>query len=602
MKSLMSLMKVLLDESGSRCCTTVERDWKTITSRVEHEGLSFLTITLPSFGKDFVKSLDQGYVGSDQFGGFHRSGGLPVFLQGFLCLVFDRSSGELLADPSIDSIIAIRQISGLFAKIDLPCTENRRRKAMSEYVRVDQEVRASELVWSRSLATKEFKRSFSMLFGDTVNRLDRELRFGRFDCFMPKHGPGVTADRLVGNQKFNQSVWTLRLESVLPAGEFIIPNWRFRTDLEGITFLEPGRERPVRVISVPKTLETPRIIAIEPTAMQYAQQAVLSAILSTFERDKFLKRLITFEDQTPNQRMALEGSLGGELATVDLSEASDRVSNLLVQELLAPWPDFAEAIDACRSRTAVVDGHGEILLAKYASMGSALTFPIETMVFLAVAFSRFRKANPSLKGDRLKAEALLKLRAYGDDLIMPVSIVREVITDLELLGFKVNKGKTFYTGSFRESCGKDYYAGHDVSIVRLRSVFPTTLRNASEVVAMASFRNQLYFAGYWATCQWLDKYLTKLLRHYPILSPTSPGIGRHSFLDPSLYPGRVRGRYQRPEIRAFVTKSNIPKNEIDGWPALVKCLTTGFNPDVTHLERSGRPHALSIKLRWVPTT
>jgi len=440
-----------------------------------------------------------------------------------------------------------------------------------------------------------------MLFGDSIDRLNRDLRSGRYDRFVPKHGPGATADRLVGNQKFNQSVWHSRLENVLPAGEFIIPNWRHYLSLEETDIREPGKEAPVRVVSVPKTLKTPRIIAIEPTCMQYAQQSVLCALLDSFQEDKFLKGWVTLEDQTPNQRMALEGSFSGDLATIDLSEASDRVSNQLVRELLAPWPDFLEVVDASRSRSADVPDHGVIRLAKFASMGSALTFPIETMVFLAVAFNRFRALNSHLRGAEVKTYASRMLRAYGDDLVVPVSIVRDVISDLETLGLKVNTDKTFYNGSFRESCGKDYYAGADVSIVRLRQVFPTSHRDAREVAAMVAFRNQLYFSGCWTTCQWLDKKITKILGKFPLLATTSPGIGRHSFLPIEGYPSQVRGRYQRPEVKAWVLYAKIPSNGIDGMPALMKCLISGLmNPDVTHLERSGRPHALSTKLRWVP--
>lgn len=600
MKSLMSLWKVLLNEMGNRCCTSTSRDLQTVTSRYEHEGLSFFTITLPTFGKDLLKSLDQGYVGSDQFYGFRRTGGLPAFLQGFLCLVFDRSSGVLLPDPCTESIFAIRQLCCVFEKIGLECTDNRTRKAVQGYVQIESDIRITDAKWGDFSQLTGLRNSFSMLFGDSIDRVNRELRSARYDRFVPRHGPGATADRLVGNQKFNQSVWTSRLESILPVGEFVIPNWRYSIELERIDIREPGREQPSRVVTVPKTLKTPRIIAIEPTCMQYAQQSVLRAILDSFNEDPFLREFVTFHDQTPNQRMALEGSVTNGLATIDLSEASDRVSNQLVRFLLAPWPEFSEAVDATRTRSADVDGHGVLRLAKFASMGSALTFPIETMVFLAVAFHRFRLSSTHLRRESLKENALRKLRAYGDDLIVPTDIVRDVIADLEALGFKVNINKTFWIGSFRESCGREYYAGHDVSIVKLRTPLPATRRDASEVVAMVAFRNQLYFAGLWTTCQWLDNKLSKILGHYPLLSPTSPGLGRHSFLHADLYPHKVRGDYQRPEIKAYVVRSPIPRNGLDDFPALVKCLTTGFNPDVKHLEHSGRPRTLSIKLRWVP--
>jgi len=588
----------MLNDLGIRCCTSTDRDLLTVTSRYEHEGISFLTITLPRFGKDFQKSLDQGMVDSSLFAGFRRSGGLPAFLSGFLRRVFD-PSGSVLPNPDIDAIFSVRQLCFVFEKIALECSKERYEKAMLGYVQTEDDVKVAD----RGLPERDvlyLRSTFAMLFGDSIDRLNRDLRDGRYDRFVPKHGPGATADSLVGNQKFKQSRWSSRLERILPAGEFIIPNWKHYALLQGIDIVQPGKELPVRVISVPKTLKTPRIIAIEPTAMQYAQQAVLAAILDTWENDEFLSKYITLQDQTPNQRMARDGSKTGRLATIDLSEASDRVSNQLVRQLLAPWPDFFEVVDACRSRTADVPGYGVLRLAKFASMGSALTFPIEMMVFVAIIVSRLRRRHPNSSISSLKNRALKSTRAYGDDLIVPVEIVRDVIRDLESFGFKVNKDKTFYNGSFRESCGKEYYDGVDVSISRLRRVLPTSRRDASEVVAMVAFRNQLYFAGLWTTCRWLDERIERLLKFYPLLSTTSPGLGRHSHLPLSGYPGMVRGRYQRLETKAYIPYGMIPRNRIDDVPALMKCLIQkDQNPDETHLERSGRPKSISIKLRWI---
>jgi hypothetical protein len=202
---------------------------------------------------------------------------------------------------------------------------------------------------------------------------------------MPKHGPGATADRLSGNRKYGQVQWPLRLESLFPAIEFIIAGWDYQR-LSDVNFVEPGAELPVRVITVPKTLKTPRIIAIEPTAMQYVQQALLEMFLEEYVKDDILTSFLGFDDQVPNQQLARKGSIDGSLATLDLSEASDRVSNQLVRTMLARFPHFAEGVDACRSRKADVPGHGVIRLAKFASMGSALCFPMEAMVFLTVIF------------------------------------------------------------------------------------------------------------------------------------------------------------------------------------------------------------------------
>ena len=56
MKSLTSLWSVLANELASRCGTSTTKDIKTVLGRVENEGMSFLTITLPSFGRLSVLS------------------------------------------------------------------------------------------------------------------------------------------------------------------------------------------------------------------------------------------------------------------------------------------------------------------------------------------------------------------------------------------------------------------------------------------------------------------------------------------------------------------------------------------------------------------
>ena len=57
MKSLERLSLAALREAGRQCCVRTDRDEKTLRDRVEMEGVSFLTITLPSFEKDLTRAL-----------------------------------------------------------------------------------------------------------------------------------------------------------------------------------------------------------------------------------------------------------------------------------------------------------------------------------------------------------------------------------------------------------------------------------------------------------------------------------------------------------------------------------------------------------------
>jgi len=605
MQRLENLWKCIADDLAMWCCTSATLDFKRVKSRVEHEGLSFLTITLPAFAKDFEKCLEQGYVDSSAFVGFQRrQGPLPLFLGGFLNQVFDRESGLLLDDPSIDCIFAVRQLTMLCGKMLVPCSEERERAAMEGYVRCEEEVQeADESIPSDTLM--EFRRISVLLFSDACSAVDRLLSSGDL---RPRHGPGATADRLRGNAKYDQREWPLRLERVFPFSEHVLPRWGYYNHQQArVNFLEPDAERPVKVISVPKTLKTPRIIAVEPTCMQYMQQAILTPLVESLQsrvlpgntRENLCYGFIGFTDQEPNRHLARLGSETGHLATLDLSEASDRVSNVHVVNLLSRFPHLLEATQVTRSTKAHVPGFGIIPLSKFASMGSALCFPMESMVFLTTIFLGIQNAlgRPVTRSDILKLRG--QVRVYGDDIIVPVDYVRHVIDALSLFGFKVNVNKSYWNGKFRESCGGDYYDGQDVTPVRLRRPLPSSRADGPEVISLVAFRNLLYFRGMWRAASEVDRYIGKILPHFPTVSVESPALGRHSFLGYETQ--RMCPELHRPLVKAYVVRSVIPESPISWMGALRKCLSKDGNQpfeDEQHLERQGRPAVVGIKLRW----
>lgn len=603
MKSHIVLMRMLLDESGNRCCTSTEQDWKTILSRVEKEGLSFLTITLPGFAKDLQQALEKASVDSTDFVGYTKTGCLPKLLSGFTSQIFDKASGRLLHEPSIDAIHCVLQLTQLFAKVELPCSDARVKAAFEKYMDCENNVKENDALITPQLVSR-FRRMALLAWGDVMASMDKIIYAGDI---IPRHGPGATADRKLGNQKYVQTLWPQRLDELFPAGEFIFPSWSHFCEHEGmVDIVDPGAEIPVRVITVPKTLKTPRIIAVEPVCMQYAQQGILRELVSRISTDDTVGTLVGFLDQTPNQRMAQIGSLAGGLATLDLSEASDRVSNQLVQEMVHHNPWFSKALDATRSRNADVPGHGVVPLAKFASMGSALCFPIEAMVFLTIILIGIEdvRKRPLTRKD-IKALSG-KVRVYGDDIVIPVEYVHTVVNRLQDFGLVVNSSKSFWTGRFRESCGKEYYDGIDVSIVKLRRLFPTQRQHAKEIISLVSFRNQLYKAGWWKTCEWLDRYIEGIIP-FPVVAETSPGLGRHSFLGYETQ--RECPHLQRPLVKAFRVRATLPKSNLGEYGALLKFFleAEGRNkqsdqldylfapkPDANHLERAGRPKSVNI--------
>lgn len=565
-----------------------------------------MTITLPNFCQDFERSLEQGFVGHAEFLGFEKHRGLPRFLGGFLDLVFDRTSGLLLDAPNVHAIQAVRQVTLMHGKLKRDCTPKRRDAAFARYIECEKDVvlAENELVVEVNYF-RDFTRISQLLWRDFLGAVDSRV----YDQgIIPQHGPGTTADKLRGNAKYNQLTWTRRLEELFPHWEQLIPSESFLQRTDNVTILEPSDEIPVKVVDVRKTLKAPRIIAVEPTCMQYMQQGVLAALVDEFPRHDNTRFLISLEFQEPNQRLAKEGSLTGALATLDLSEASDRVSNQHVRLLLSRNTILRESVDACRSLKADVPGYGVIPLAKFASMGSALTFPLEMMVFTTIVFMGIEKGlNKPLTMEDVKS-FYGKVRVYGDDIIVPTEFVLTVIESLEAFGLRVNTRKSFWTGRFRESCGKEYYAGHDVCVARQRDELPRSRRHADEVVSAVSLRNQLFKLGFVKPVAFLDNWIGKIIP-FPYVLDTSPLLGRLTDVykqHPHFLPSQQTkwdSSTQTTLVKGVVQKSKVPVSRLDDYGALMKhFLKRGDKPfaDRDHLLHAGRAVSSRINTRWGP--
>lgn len=164
---------------------------------------------------------------------------------------------------------------------------------------------------------------------------------------------------------------------------------------------------------------------------------------------KLMRRwgLDLIEGQDRHRQVACEASNGSlELATLDLSSASDTVSSALVRLLLPPA--WFEVLDALRSKYTLVKERW-VLLEKFSSMGNGFTFELETLIFAAICKVACRHdVHPGVD-----------LFVYGDDIIVPIKYVSAVKAALSYFGFKLNDQKSFWQGSFRESCGGDFYNG-----------------------------------------------------------------------------------------------------------------------------------------------
>jgi len=591
MKSLTRLWSELALDCAEQCDTSSARDIQTMRERVEYEGDSFLTITLPCFASDFEKCLELGRIDSTLFVGFKKRGGLPAFLRGFLSQVFDESTAMLREQPCITAIRAIRQLTLVFKKIERETTDARRRAAEAAYINCETDLEATE----ESLSDEQrhdFSRSFAWLYSDVLNDLTRSIE--RLEV-KPKHGPGSTQDKLLGNRKWDLPKWTDRLEPLFPYARYCAHTWKPGSGYS-FSLLPVELEPPVKVVFVPKTQKTPRVIAMEPTHMQYVQQAIMTTLVPLLENSR-IGASQGFTDQLPNRVKAREGSVRGNYATIDLSEASDRVLASLVNDALAPWPTVQEAVMASRSTRSELPSGKIITLRKFASMGSALCFPIEVMTFSAIIFLAMRQAGGYSASEVLSTFAAGEVRVYGDDIIVPTDSVDYVEDFLETYGLRVNRSKSFSSGKFRESCGGDYYDGVEITPIRVRRDLPQRRQHVQELVSTCSTANQLADGGYSRAAEYLHKTVERILPLYPDVPRGSDLLGRWSY-DPT--PVGYSKKWHVPMYRGYAPYSKAPKSILSGYRALFKALVGQWNDPMykDHLTHAGRPITFALKRSW----
>jgi len=623
----LDLVQCVYIDSCTMCVADVSdfRDLDYIKSRIENEGMSFLTITLPRFCNDFERALQRGQIDSTDFLGFKKSGSIPAFLQGMISQVFNMETGSLLNEKPIADysvfVCAVRQLCLLYKKIEVPCTPARDFKAVANFIKI-------EHAFSEVSLSKEDQADFQLV--SSVLWAAMASTFVLTDC-RPKHGPGATSENASGNQKYSWSEWSDRLEPYFPLVDNGYPLGIpvDSEELEKVTILSTEHERPVRVVLVPKTLKAPRVIAIEPCCMQFVQQGIRDWLYTALESSPWSAGHINFVDQSINQALALTSSLTGQFATIDLSDASDRVPRSLALEMFRSNPVLLEAIDACRSTAALLP-NGEILspLRKFASMGSALCFPVEAMYFYTICVVASLRAQGLPFTSRNIFDVTRDIYVYGDDIIVPITNATVVLDYLRKYNCKVNPNKTFVSGSFRESCGVEAYGGELVTPTYLRHPFPKDKRQSGEIISWVSVSNSFYKKGYWRTASFMRNCIEKLIGHLPYVSEMSPAIGHISYLgyqtierwNDNLHSFEIKGYVPEPVYRPdrlegygalFKSFSRLEEKSSCSWSPEHEGANAGVNSsswdinsivvsDHLHLERSVRRGVVTLKRRWVP--
>lgn len=265
-----------------------------------------------------------------------------------------------------------------------------------------------------------------------------------------------------------------------------------------------GTLRPnsyVRLTAVPKTYKSARIIAMEPTVYGFALQSAMDSIRRTILKNKYV-HLADTSDQTFSHEMCRLGSLDGRYATIDLSMASDRISESLVRSVFPQ--SFLHSVDPYRSTHIQIQQKKTrmLLMHMFATSGSPLTFDVQTILFSAIAVEVTNTIS------RFTGERLLMPRQFGDDAILDSRAADLFIEVLERFGAKPNMSKSFTScssiGFYRESCGVEYLNG----VPMHGKYFPKTMLrlDADGIGAVCALQHRLYH------CWKARLFLTELVK------------------------------------------------------------------------------------------
>jgi hypothetical protein len=500
-------------------------------------------------------------------------------------------NGTVLYTADVRCIRSLRDILFVFYKLELPGDPKQATIVVQKFKETDEHIRAHSDYLCRigndchRVGTLETVKALKgpHWFGATIRHARRSLArvfsgFNPRDIF-PRHGPGAvsTGERLFGKYQWRNI--PDRIATYYPIDEYYYASLGHVCDATAELNALKSEESLAKVILVPKDSRGPRLISCEPLEFQWIQQGLAQAIMRTVESHALTKHAVRFTNQQPNQLGALMGSLHGRYATLDLNEASDRVSVGLVR-LLFPEPVLT-ALEATRSLGTRLPDNTVVTFNKFAPMGSALCFPVLALCVWAVLFSGLRTLDANIQTE--------DVYVYGDDVIVPARLAEHAMIILESFGLKINRDKSCTKGFFRESCGMDAFKGENVTPVRFRTPW-SSLRRPEVYTSYMAYANKLherkYYRAYNLIVERLQAVYDRLpLKAYGLSVPSLPIVPE------TCRPCRRRFNksLQKLEYLVYDVEPRSVRKTLNGWSMLLRFFSEGCSSHETYR----RPNAVA---------
>jgi len=607
-----------------------ERDLNRLRVFVGDHGIPVFLEFMPAVGKHFDRCLSVGQYDLSGLPLTKRFSGrvlTPKFLGGLYLLVF-HEDGRLREEPDVEAIFFIRQILFAAKKAVYPCSPDRVVDAVVDMVKTDAELPEPEQFWDatspselsqphpylgfgKSLLVKSRLELLSQETDDDAKlflvNLDMVSRLitttlGSYDPseWRFKHGPGAIAERTGPTNKYCWENWSNVLDSEYPIADYGYHSYGSWAGVLG-SECSIGSNLPMsRLVAVPKSYRGPRLIAAEPSEHQWCQQSLWHYFRVRTGRS-WLSRFVQFQDQTLNQTLCSLGSVNGSLSTVDLSSASDRVTPHVVGQFFRSQDRLIRCLRATRTRFLSQDLTSKcepvIALRKFSTMGSACTFPVQTLVFLGIAIASVltkRKNAPTLENVMSLAG---QVAVFGDDIVIPTDSRELFVSALEVLYFKVNKDKSYWTGKFRESCGVDAYGGVTITPAYWRAPYDGKPESLAMTIAVS---NNFYKKFLLNTS---ERIASALPHGVPQVTMASGVNGCLTRMEPQNQSLRKRWNegLQRSEIEVLSLIAKQDRSPTKDDSGLFQYFTEQPEPTTKWTHGVAQRPVLRQKFRWVTT-
>jgi len=555
--------------------SSMDMDLSYLRRASKERGLAFFTLTLPDYGQWLDESLDRGSFADYSMipRGIPLYRGRPRLFWGILMKVFS-TDGVLRSEADPEAVLFLRTLTQGAKKLELPIGSKTLRKTLKEFFNVETHLPPSHPdTWDSDIPSwairlghplygeaREQDNQYSFGFpavGDfrvpwdalrlLCRRVTSELGTPNWWNLRSKHGPGAVSER-GWETKYDFPNWPRKLGLWFPY------EWFGSGSLDPESF-PADVDPPSRLVAVPKTQKGPRLICCEPIANQWMQQGIWRWLRRRIPKTT-LGRSISFESQERQREWALSASHNRLRATLDLSAASDRLSTRLV-EYVFQGSELLDGFHASRTRAmeqTLSDEFPKLTkLRKFATMGSALTFPVESIVFTILCVFAMRLYEGREYDFRNWKADFDRVRVFGDDIIVPNHVYGITKFVLHECGLLVNTRKSFKGVSFRESCGMDAFRGVDVTPARYRKPYDGS---PASTAALIEYSNNLFKKGMWnASEQVLGQLPVSQRKLLAVSGPDEGNLGLYSYCGSNV--SHLRKRWDRDLQRDYVRRFSL---------------------------------------------